>query len=350
MLTRKVRLQVIVFVLIALVGVSYVGARYVGLDRLFGATGYVVRAQFADSGGIFTNAEVTYNGVPVGRVGELRLTDAGVEAELRIDAGTPPVPADVAAVVTNRSAVGEQYVDLRPRSAGAPFLGDGSVIAQPRTTLPLPSEKVVVDLDRLVNSVPRDDLSSVVDELYLATQDTGPSLQALLDASSGFTRSAAEHLPQTLGLITDGTTVLSTQIASAEAIKQIGDNAKRIAAALRGSNGDVRTILSAAPPAAEQVSALMRETGPNLTTLLANLLTTSQVLLTHRDGVEELLVVAPQAVDLGGKVITGDSAGFGLVTTFFDPLPCTAGYEGTSYRNGLDTAPAPLNTAAGCRR
>ncbi len=38
-----------------------------------------------------------------------------------------------------------------------------------------------------------------------------------------------------------------------------------------------------------------------------------------------------------------------MALTFFSPLPCTAGYGGTVYRNGLDTGPAPaLNTSARC--
>ncbi|MBY8852911.1 MlaD family protein, partial [Saccharothrix sp. MB29] len=64
-----------------------------------------------------TGGEVTYRGVPVGRVGPIRLVDRRVEVELRITAGAPPIPADLEAVVANRSAVGEQYVDLRPRGA-----------------------------------------------------------------------------------------------------------------------------------------------------------------------------------------------------------------------------------------
>ncbi|WP_345028911.1 hypothetical protein [Kutzneria kofuensis] len=54
MLTRKVRLQIIAFVVIALVGVSYAGFRYAGVDRLFGPRGYAVNVALADSGGIFT--------------------------------------------------------------------------------------------------------------------------------------------------------------------------------------------------------------------------------------------------------------------------------------------------------
>ncbi len=36
-------------------------------------------------------------------------------------------------------------------------------------------------------------------------------------------------------------------------------------------------------------------------------------------------------------MITGQGARFGVALTFFDPLPCVAGYGGTVYRNGLET-------------
>jgi phospholipid/cholesterol/gamma-HCH transport system substrate-binding protein len=48
-------------------------------------------------------------------------------------------------------------------------------------------------------------------------------------------------------------------------------------------------------------------------------------------------------------VITNDGATFGLALTFFDPTPCTAGYQGTPNRNGLDVSPqVPLNVHATC--
>ena len=48
-------------------------------------------------------------------------------------------------------------------------------------------------------------------------------------------------------------------------------------------------------------------------------------------------------------MITSKGARFGVALTFFNPLPCTAGYQGTKVRNGLDTSPGPaLNTNARC--
>ncbi|HEU5470295.1 MAG TPA: MCE family protein [Actinophytocola sp.] len=350
MISRTVRLQVLVFTVIALVGVTFVGANYARLDELFGAGGYLVKVRMPDSGGIFTNAEVTYRGVAIGRVGELHLTADGIEVDLRIEDGSPPVPSDVDVAVANRSAVGEQYLDLRPRRDGGPFLVDGAVVQQSRTTLPLPVEQVVRNLDRLVASVPEEDLRTVVDELYDATQDTGPSLQVLLDSTASFTNLATEHLPQTLRLITDAGPVLTTQIEQSEAIKSFGANAKLIAEQLRTSDADLRRLFSTGPAVARQVTGLIRETGPMLGVLLGNLLTTSTVLLTHKDGVEQLLVVTPAAVSAASNAIGPGSTEVGLSTTFFTPLPCTAGYEGTRYRNGLDTSPAPFNSQARCTR
>lgn len=349
MLSRLVRLQVALFAIIAVVGVGYVGATYAGLDALVGGNGYVVTARMADSGGVFTHAEVTYRGVPVGRVGELRLVDGGIEVELRIRDDAPPVPSDVEAVVANRSAAGEQYVDLRPRRSGAPYLADGAVIEREDTSTPLPVETVLLNLDELVASVPRDDLRTVVDELYDATRDTAPAMRALLDASASLTEHAEQHLPQTTRLIADAGTVLDTQLATSDAITTFAANAKRVAAELRRADGDFRAVLTEAPSAAAQVQRLIEESGPTLGVLVGNVLDTSTVVLAQRDGFEDLLTVTPEVVAAGSTVVTEDGANFGLLPTFFDPLSCTTGYEGTRYRNGLETSEAPLNTGAGCR-
>ena len=60
MITRTTRIQLLAFLTLAALATSYLGYRYVGLDRLVLGSGYEVAAEFEDSGGIFVNAEVTY--------------------------------------------------------------------------------------------------------------------------------------------------------------------------------------------------------------------------------------------------------------------------------------------------
>src|SRR5690625_4569040 len=121
-LTRKNRIHLLIFGVVTLLAVGYAGGKYVGVDRLFGSRGYIVQVELADSGGIFANAEVAYRGVTVGRVHSLDLTDTGVTANVDIENDAPQIPADSDAVVANRSAIGEQYIDLRPQSTGEPYL------------------------------------------------------------------------------------------------------------------------------------------------------------------------------------------------------------------------------------
>lgn len=124
--------------IVTVLGVGYVSARYLGAGELAGAGPYPVTLQLADSGGIFTGAEVTYRGVGVGRVGPLRLTSQGVDTQLEIRPDAPPIPADLDAVVSNLSVIGEQFVDLRPVRGDGPTLHAGLVIPPSRTSTPVP--------------------------------------------------------------------------------------------------------------------------------------------------------------------------------------------------------------------
>ena len=344
MLTTGVRIKVAAFLLVGLTAVALVAARYVGL---FGTGGYTVTMKLADAGGIFTNAEVTYRGVPIGRVGPLTLTDDGVDVELDlIEYG---IPADLDAVVADRSAVGEQYVDLKPRKPDGPTLRQGSVIPQQATKTPLPVQTLLTNIDSLVGSVPASDLHTLVDELDTATRGTTPDLQTLLDSTHDFVQATTEHMPELTQLVTDSTTVLRAQNDEAAALSQFGTNAKLIADQLRSSDADLRSLIGTVPQLSSQVSQLIRDTDPSLGVLIANLLTTSTVALGRQGAIQELLVEAPKAIAAGSNAVSNGVANFGLSLTFFDPLGCTAGYDGTDRRSGLDTAAgSPLNTQARC--
>ena len=212
MITRTTKLQLLALLVVAVVGIVYTGVRYANLGAVVGATSYPVTMQMTQSGGIFTGADVTYRGVSVGRVGPLTLTPTGVDVQLDIDTSAPDIPAAVTAQVRNLSAIGEQYVDLLPDTAGGAMLASGSVIstADERVEIPVPVEDLVSNLDDLVKSVPLDKLRLVVDQLGVAFAGTGQPLQRLLDTTGEFTEAATAALPQTTALIDDSRTVLGT--------------------------------------------------------------------------------------------------------------------------------------------
>jgi phospholipid/cholesterol/gamma-HCH transport system substrate-binding protein len=352
MTTRTVRIQLALFVILTLVGVSIAGSRYAGIGEALLGGQQRVRADFADAGGIYEGAEVTYRGVGVGRVAALAPTRTGVEVTLELEPDAR-VPADTLAVVANRSAIGEQYVDLQPRRSGAPYLRDGSTIARADTRTPLSTTALLVDLDRLVASVPRQDLVTVIDELGTAFRGTGPDLSRLVDAGNALIESADANLTQTVDLIEDGRTVLDTQRDSGGAIRSFSADLADLSDTLVAADPDLRTTLDSGVATAHQVQALIDENAGDVPVLLANLVTTGQIVRARLDGVQHILILYPYAVRGGYTVISPDpktgeyTAHFGLQLGL-SPGSCRKGYESTDKRPPENVAPTPANVDVRC--
>ncbi|MDF1606025.1 MlaD family protein [Nocardioides sp. YIM 152315] len=352
MITRRTRIQLLVFVAITLLGVSYVGARYAQLDRAFFDDDYTVVAHFERSGGIYEGAEVSYRGVRIGKVGDMTLTDGGVDVHLDIDNGVDDIPADTLAVVGNRSAVGEQYVELQPRRNDSPYLEDGSEIARADTQTPIATEKFLADISETVQSVDRDALATTVDELGRAFAGTGKDLQRIIDTGNSFIEEADANFDLTTALIRDSNTVLQTQADKASAIRTFADQLSLFSGTLAGSDKALRQVIDSGSATADQLRTFLEEYGVDLGELINNLVTTGEVIVEHLPGIRQILVIYPYVVEGGFTVVSKSpdtglyDAHFGLILTT-NPV-CHAGYEGTDTRPPQDGGNRPVNEQAGC--
>ncbi len=349
--------QLIALVVVAIVALSVVGIRYARLDTLVGVGSFTVHADFRDSGGIFTNAEVTYQGVPVGRVGALSLRPDGVRVDLEIDSGSPKVPVTAQAVVANRSAIGEQFVDLRPSSVGGPYLQDGSVISD--TSIPTPVQDVLSSAIGLSDSVPVDDLTSVVTELGKAFNGNGENLRVLVDSLSNLARSGNDNLPATISLIRNADTVLATQADQSDAIGDWAKNLGLITAQLASSDPSIRRLLTTGSASATQISALLSRSGADATSVVRDLAADVGNISGTFPLVSPALALLSALSSGSYSPAPGDGTlRFGVVLETSNPPACTVGYEGTQAEIAaikkknpdfdLNYDDFPFNTAAGC--
>jgi phospholipid/cholesterol/gamma-HCH transport system substrate-binding protein len=347
-ITRQTKLQLLVFLLISAVGLSYTGIRYAGLGKYFLDQGYLVSAEFVDSGGIFKNAEVTYRGVPVGTVVDLDLVEDGVKVDLQLEPGTQ-IPTGARAVVANRSAVGEQYVDLQPLRSGEPFMSPGDVIPRERTEIPISPTQLVTNLDDFVRSIDTADLAVVLDELGAAFEgEAGESLQRIIDSGNASTRAAADALPETKRLIRDGNVALNTQREVAGQFRSFNSDLALLTETLRSSDPDFRRLYANGTQSADELTDLLRRNRSDLPVLLENLVTVAQIQKVRIPALEQILVTYPNVVAGGFTVVPGDgTTHFGLVTDG-DPPPCTEGYETTDERRPEDVERRTPNLAAYC--
>jgi phospholipid/cholesterol/gamma-HCH transport system substrate-binding protein len=336
--------------------VSYVSANYVGLFKGFlSGSACTVYADFPDSGGIFSNAEVTYRGVAVGRVGALKLLNNGVQVQLNIDDCTgKKIPVDSHAAVSDRSVIGEQYVNLIPPNDKPPYFKGGETIAMNRTSIPLSAEALLRNMDSLVTSVNLNSLRTTVDELGKAFNNRGPDLGSLLDSQRDLLDAAEANLPQTLALIEQSSGVLQTQLDLKDPISSWAHNLNLLSAQLKKSDPDIRRLLNSGPSSLGVVKKFIQDNRTDLGVIFANLADLGTIMVRHLDGIEEVLELYPALAAGGQSVIRPNhTATLGLVTQNTprdcgDPKKGSEGYQGTILRSPSDLSPAAPNVAAHC--
>jgi virulence factor Mce-like protein len=167
---------------------------------------FEVTADFASSGGVFTNQEVTYRGVLIGKVGELTLNEDGVDIELLIDPEWEnEIPTAVSARVQSKSAVGEQFVNLVPTGGTSDMLSDGDVIPRSQTKLPVDFQKLLRTLDAVLGDVPPGKTRRLIHNLAEGVGGRGDEIASILESLGTLSQAFASVAPETQRLLDNAT-------------------------------------------------------------------------------------------------------------------------------------------------
>jgi virulence factor Mce-like protein len=224
--------------------------------------------QLKAAGGLFDGSAVTYRGVKVGKVTGIELTSEGVEAHLRLSAGTE-VPEDSLAVVRSLSPVGEQYLDFQPNSSGGPFLESGATIPATSTDIPMSLQSTVVAVNNVLRQIDEDKLHATLVELSAALDGTGDELGRLIDDGQLLLEELDRIYPETSRLLRNGDVVLDIAPEKADMLRRLGDSAKQFAAFLRDYDPELRDTLKTAPGQIEDLEALVEDAREVLPDFLA---------------------------------------------------------------------------------
>lgn len=292
-MTRQILIQMAIFSVIATLALGVMVFGYMRLPTLLGVGQYRVTLELPETGGLYPRGNVTYRGVQVGEVKSVDLTDRGVEAVLSLDSDVR-IPADLEAEVHSVSAVGEQFVQLLPRSGDGPELRDGDVIPLDRTRVPTDINTVLDDTARGLQAIPQENLRTVVDEAYTAVGGLGPELRRLVQGSATLAIDARKNLDPLLTLIDQSKPILDTQTETAGSIQAWAANLASISGQLQSQDPAVSGILAKGPGAADEVRALFERLQPTLPIVLANLVSIGEVALAYQPSLEQLLVLLPQ--------------------------------------------------------
>lgn len=342
MLTRFVRIQLAIFTSVGIIGMLLMAYSYVQVPTMLGIGKITVTMELPRGGGLYRLSNVTFRGLQVGKVTAVDPTREGATATLTLDSSAK-IPADLQAEVRSMSALGEQYVDLRPRTDSQPYLRDGAVIALRDTTVPQPVGPVLDRLSGLVTSIPSGKLGELLDESFQAFNGSGYDTGSLFDSASKVIGDLNRVDGQARSLIDDSVPLLDSQMESVDSIRLWARSLAGVTQQVVADDPAVRTLLQKGPGAEHEVTQLLNELKPTLPVLLANLTSLGQITLTYHASLEQVLVLLPPwTASLQSAKGTQNPSGISMgdfhITSIADPAPCTVGYLPPSqWRSPADT-------------
>jgi phospholipid/cholesterol/gamma-HCH transport system substrate-binding protein len=329
MLTRFVRIQLAIFAIVGIIGIIAMVLFYIQVPTLLGIGRMTVTLELPATGGLYRFSNVTYRGVQIGKVTAVALTANGAKATLSLGT-SPKIPANLQADVRSVSAVGEQYVDLRPRTDSAPYLRNGSVIAMRDTTIPQAVGPLLDQVNALIKSLPKNKIGQLLDESFQAFNGAGYDVGSLSDSTSRISADTNSVVDRTRTLTEDTGPLLDSQAKTADSVRTWARSLAGISDVVATDDSRVRTVLQNGPGAADEASRLFEQIKPTLPVLLANLTTIGQIGVTYHPSLEQLLVLLPPSVSYTQTAASfnhpdGWSRG-DFALTIDDPPICTVGF------------------------
>lgn len=186
----------------------------------------VVVAYFDNSSGLFAGDDVRIRGVPVGKVLKIEPQPLRSKISFWFDRKYK-VPADAKAAILSPQLVTGRAIQLTPPYTGGPVMGDGVVIPQDRTAVPVEWDDLRAQLQRLT-------------ELLKPTQPGGVStLGALINTAAANLRG-------------QGSTIRDTIIKLSQTVSALGDHSNDIFATFK----NLSTLVTALHDSADLLEQL----------------------------------------------------------------------------------------------
>lgn len=293
-LPRAVWTQLAILAAVTVIAGGIMAFGFINVPALMGIGRYHVTVDLPATGGLYPTSVVTYRGTEIGRVESVRVTATGAVADLKLNSDTP-IPADVAAAVHSRSAVGEQFLELTPKGDdGGRMLAEGDRIPAADVTIPADIGSLLDATNTALQAIPQENLKSVVDEAATAVAGLGPELSRIVDGGTSLAIQAGENKDSITTLIDQFPAVAESQVQTADSIATWAQRLASITGQLAERDPAFADLLRNGGPALDEGRALLDRVAPALPVLLANMVSLGDIAVTYRPNIEQLLVLFPQ--------------------------------------------------------
>ncbi len=283
----------VVAAVVVLAVVSYIVAPRLSRDEF--------TAEFSSVTGLYVGDQVKVMGVAVGGIDAIEPAGDRVRVRFHVDTDQP-IPAEAKAVIMSPNLVSSRFVQLAPTYTGGPRLADGATIPLGRTAVPVEWDQIEAQLQRLATALgptdsdPRGPLGQVVDTAAANLRGEGPNLHQTLTTLSAAMKTLSEGRGDLVSIVANLQIFVTALSQSGQQIVAINNRLATVSTLLADNRGDMGTALSGLDGALGEVTRFVADNRDRIGGAADNLSSVAATLAQQRDGLAQVLHVAPNAL------------------------------------------------------
>ncbi|GAB3024868.1 ABC transporter substrate-binding protein [Nocardioides flavus (ex Wang et al. 2016)] len=333
-------------ILVPLVVLGFVVAAAVSV--LGGDTSRTVVAHFPRAISVYEGSDVRVLGVPVGSVTRVEPTGTDVTVTMTYDDDVK-LPVDAKAVIIAPSVVGDRYVQLTPAYSGTgEVLADGAELGVEDTSQPLELDQIYDSLDRLnVALGPRGaNKTGALSDLLSVTADNfggqGATFRQTVKDYSRLSSTLAGNSDELFGSVEALGGFMETLAENDQTVRQFNQSLADVSTMLAGEREELVAATRNLSVALTAVKEFVEENKGSLSRNIAGLNRVAKVLVRQRGALDEILRVAPGALNnlaltynpQAGTLDTRANFGESINQLELDPAAFLCGFVGQVERSG----------------
>jgi phospholipid/cholesterol/gamma-HCH transport system substrate-binding protein len=307
-----------------------------------------VVAHFPRAISVYEGSDVRVLGVPVGTVTRVQPTGTDVTVTMAYDA-TVRLPADAKAVIIAPSVVGDRYVQLTPAYSGTgAVMADGAELGVEETSEPLELDQIYDSLDRLnVALGPRGaNQTGALSDLLSVTADNfggqGTTFRQTIKDFSRFSATLADNKEELFGSVEALEGFMQTLADNDQTVRQFNQSLADVSTMLAGERQELVAATRNLSVALTAVKGFVEDNKDSLSRNISGLNRVSKVLVRQRAALDEILHVAPGALNnlamtynpQAGTLDTRANFGETINQLNADPAALLCGFVGQVERSG----------------
>lgn len=261
-----------------------------------------ITALFPRTVSLYEGSDVKILGVSVGQVETVEPAGTAVKVRFWYDA-KHEVPADANVVLVAPAIVGDRFLQITPAYSGGPQLEDDAELGLDRTEVPLELDQIYQNIDDLMVALGPEGankdgaLSRLLDTTAGNFAGNGQQFHESIENLGQLTATLEANKDNLFGAAREIERFVSALQRNDQTVRDFTDSLAAASGVLEGERDDLRAALANLGTAMREVSTFVRDNKDALSKNIKGLNTISKVLVKQRAALDEILTVAPQALD-----------------------------------------------------